>query len=163
MAGAWASFVKRADLSQTTYAGITRIRFKGTLRMQISAFRHPCFYVQLSVYRPAAKSQAPAGILAAAGSYFLARSRQGRHDRMNVEPERRAALLGEYIAEHSATVRAAARAFGCSKSTVHKDVSTRLRTVNPALFAQVQAVLARNKAERHLRGGAATRRKFQNK
>ena len=77
---------------------------------------------------------------------------------MNVEPEQRAALLGEYIAEHSATVRAAARAFGCSKSTVHKDVSTRLRAVDAALFARVQAVLARNKAERHLRGGAATRR-----
>ena len=73
---------------------------------------------------------------------------------MNVEPEQRAALLGEYIAEHSATVRAAARAFGCSKSTVHKDVSTRLRAVDAALFARVQAVLARNKAERHLRGGA---------
>ena len=54
---------------------------------------------------------------------------------MNVEPEQRAALLGEYIAEHSATVRAAARAFGCSKSTVHKDVSTRLRAVDAALFA----------------------------
>ena len=61
---------------------------------------------------------------------------------MNVEPEQRAALLGEYIAEHSATVRAAARAFGCSKSTVHKDVSTRLRAVDAALFARVQAVLA---------------------
>ena len=58
---------------------------------------------------------------------------------MNVEPEQRAALLGEYIAEHSATVRAAARAFGCSKSTVHKDVSTRLRAVDAALFARVQA------------------------
>ena len=92
---------------------------------------------------------------------------------MNVEPEQRAALLGEYIAEHSATVRAAARAFGCSKSTVHKDVSTRLRavditltpairrTADAALFARVQAVLARNKAERHLRGGAATRRKYK--
>ena len=79
---------------------------------------------------------------------------------MNVEPEQRAALLGEYIAEHSATVRAAARAFGCSKSTVHKDVSTRLRAVDAALFARVQAVLARNKAERHLRGGEATRRKY---
>ena len=79
---------------------------------------------------------------------------------MNVEPEQRAALLGEYIA-HSATVRAAARAFGCSKSTVHKDVSTRLRAVDAALFARVQAVLARNKAERHLRGGAATRRKYK--
>ena len=71
---------------------------------------------------------------------------------MNVEPEQRAALLGEYIAEHSATVRAAARAFGCSKSTVHKDVSTRLRAVDAALFARVQAVLARNKA-RMLRAG----------
>ena len=80
---------------------------------------------------------------------------------MNVEPEQRAALLGEYIAEHSATVRAAARAFGCSKSTVHKDVSTRLRAVDAALFARVQAVLARNKAERHLRGEAATRRKYK--
>ena len=75
---------------------------------------------------------------------------------MNVEPEQRAALLGEYIAEHSATVRAAARAFGCSKSTVHKDVSTCLRAVDAALFARVQAVLARNKAERHLRGGDQT-------
>ena len=80
---------------------------------------------------------------------------------MNVEPEQRAALLGEYIAEHSATVRAAARAFGCIKSTVHKDVSTRLRAVDAALFARVQAVLVRNKAERHLRGGAATRRKYK--
>lgn len=80
---------------------------------------------------------------------------------MKLEPEQRAALLGEYIAQHNATVRAAARVFGCSKSTVHKDVSTRLRTVDPALFARVQAVLARNKAERHLRGGAATRRKYR--
>ena len=82
---------------------------------------------------------------------------------MNVEPEQRAALLGEYIAEHSATVRAAARAFGCSKSTVHKDVAVRLRTLQPELFRQVRAVLARNKAERHLRGGAATRRKYSRK
>jgi putative DeoR family transcriptional regulator (stage III sporulation protein D) len=74
---------------------------------------------------------------------------------MKVEPEQRAALLGEYIAKNSATVRAAARAFGCSKSTVHKDVSSRLQ--------RVQAVLARNKAERHLRGGAATRRKYGKK
>ena len=77
---------------------------------------------------------------------------------MKVEPEQRAALLGEYIAKNSATVRAAARAFGCSTSTVHKDVSSRLRRVDPGLFQRVQAVLARNKAERHLRGGAATRR-----
>ena len=73
---------------------------------------------------------------------------------MKGDPEQRALLLGEYIVEHGATVRAAARAFGCSKSTVHKDVSVRLRTVGPELFRQVQMVLARNKAERHLRGNA---------
>ena len=70
---------------------------------------------------------------------------------MKGDPEQRALLLGEYIVEHGATVRAAARAFGCSKSTVHKDVSVWLRTVGPELFRQVQMVLARNKAERHLR------------
>ena len=79
---------------------------------------------------------------------------------MKGDPERRAVLLGEYIVRHGATVRATARAFGYSKSTVHKDVSVRLRAVSPGLFAQVQAVLARNKAERHLRGGAATREKY---
>ena len=80
---------------------------------------------------------------------------------MKGNPEQRAVRLGEYIAAHGATVRATAQAFGCSKSTVHKDVSTRLRSVSPGLFAQVQAVLARNKAERHLRGGAATRKKYR--
>ena len=80
---------------------------------------------------------------------------------MKGDPEQRAVQLGEYIVAHHATVRGAAQAFGCSKSTVHKDVSTRLRAVSPGLFAQVQAVLARNKAERHLRGGAPTRRKYQ--
>ena len=76
-------------------------------------------------------------------------------------PEQRAVQLGEYITAHGATVRAAAAAFGCSKSTVHKDVSARLRTLQPELFRQVRAVLARNKAERHLRGGAATRKKYR--
>lgn len=79
---------------------------------------------------------------------------------MKGDPERRAVLLGEYIVQHSATVRSTAAVFGLSKSTVHKDVSVRLRTVSPGLFIQVRAVLARNKAERHLRGGAATRRKY---
>ena len=75
---------------------------------------------------------------------------------MKADPEQRAVQLGEYIAAHNATVRAAAAAFGCSKSTVHKDVAVRLRSISPALYGQVRAVLARNKAERHLRGGAAT-------
>ena len=79
---------------------------------------------------------------------------------MKGDPEQRAILLGEYIAEHGATVRAAAAAFGYSKSTVHKDVSTRLRSLSPALYAEVKAVLAKNKAERHLRGGADTREKY---
>ena len=82
---------------------------------------------------------------------------------MKGDPDQRAVQLGEYIAAHSATVRAAAAAFGCSKSTVHKDVVVRLRALQPELFAQVRAVLARNKAERHLRGGAATKRKYKAK
>ena len=74
--------------------------------------------------------------------------------------EERACQLALYIIENKATVRSAAQRFGISKSTVHKDVSVRLRTVGPELFRQVQMVLARNKAERHLRGGAATREKY---
>ena len=80
---------------------------------------------------------------------------------MKGDPVQRAVLLGEYIVQHSATVRAAAAAFGYSKSTVHKDVAFRLRATSPGLYAQVRAVLARNKAERHLRGGEATREKYQ--
>ena len=80
---------------------------------------------------------------------------------MKVEPEQRAALLGEYIAKNSATVRAAARAFGCSKSTVHKDITERLYHLNLPLYTQAHAVLMKNKGERHIRGGMATRRKYR--
>ncbi len=76
-------------------------------------------------------------------------------------PEDRAVLLAEYIVEKGATVRAAAREFRVSKSTVHKDVSERLRKLNPVLFAEVRAVLDRNRAERHLRGGMATKLKYE--
>ena len=79
---------------------------------------------------------------------------------MKGDPEQRALLLGEYIVEHGATVRAAARAFGCSKSTVHKDVSVRLRTVGPELFRQVQMALSLVPGQHHQRGGAATREKY---
>ena len=79
---------------------------------------------------------------------------------MKGNPEERAVRLGEYIVEHKATVRGAARAFGISKSTVHKDVTCRLRRQSPSLFCEVQRVLGRNKAERHLRGGAATQQKY---
>lgn len=75
--------------------------------------------------------------------------------------EDRACELAVYIIENKATVRSAAKHFGVSKSTVHKDLTERLRSVSPALFAEVRAVLDKNKAERHIRGGMATRRKYK--
>lgn len=75
--------------------------------------------------------------------------------------EERAVELGQYIIESKATVRSAAKKFGVSKSTVHKDVSERLRYVNPQLYTQVKAVLEINKAQRHIRGGMATRKKYK--
>lgn len=74
-------------------------------------------------------------------------------------PER-SVCLAEYILETAGTVRSAAAWFGISKSTVHKDITERLRKVSPALYKEVQQVLAKNKAERHLRGGEATRVKY---
>jgi len=73
----------------------------------------------------------------------------------------RAVVLGEYILETGATVRAAAKVFKISKSTVHKDVTERLRQDNPQLYRQVKMVLEKNKQERHIRGGMATRRKYK--
>jgi len=75
--------------------------------------------------------------------------------------EARACDLALYIIEHDATVRAAARHFGVSKSTVHKDLSQRLPGFNRPLYLQVKAVMERNKAERHIRGGIATREKYR--
>lgn len=75
--------------------------------------------------------------------------------------EQRACDLAAYIIKHRCTVRAAAGAFGISKSTVHKDVKERLRLVDADLYAQVMRVLSYNKAVRHLRGGEATRKKYR--
>ncbi len=75
--------------------------------------------------------------------------------------EERAQELALYIIENKATVRAAAQKFGISKSTVHKDLSERLPVINRALYQQVKAVLDENKAERHIRGGIATRKKYK--
>ena len=75
--------------------------------------------------------------------------------------EERAIELGEYIIENNATVRAAAKKFHISKSTVHKDVSDRLQNVNPQLYGRVRPVLEVNKAQRHIRGGIATREKYR--
>lgn len=71
--------------------------------------------------------------------------------------------LAHYIIENKTTVRATAKKFNISKSTVHKDVHERLRTINPSLYRKAQKVLEINKAERHLRGGMATKAKYMNK
>lgn len=75
--------------------------------------------------------------------------------------EERACDIAVYIIENRATVRAAAKQFGISKSTVHKDLTERLKTLNPALYHEVRELLDINKAERHLRGGMATRKKYK--
>lgn len=75
--------------------------------------------------------------------------------------EERAEALAQYIIESGATVRAAAAKFGLSKSTVHKDISERLPLFHPGLYSQVKTVLEQNKAQRHLRGGAATKKKYK--
>ena len=75
--------------------------------------------------------------------------------------EQRACDLAVYIIENQATVRAAAAAFGVSKSTVHKDIAERLPRVNPTLYQQAKTILEQNKAERHIRGGLATQKKYQ--
>ena len=77
--------------------------------------------------------------------------------------ERRACELAVYIIETGATVRTAAKHFGISKSTVHKDLSQRLPQYNPYLFRQVRKVLDLNKAQRHIRGGMATKNKYVKK
>ena len=75
--------------------------------------------------------------------------------------EDRARELALYIIENKTTVRGAARKFGISKSTVHKDLRERLPTFNPSLYEQVTRVLEANQAERHIRGGLATRKKYK--
>lgn len=76
--------------------------------------------------------------------------------------EERAKQLATYIIETKSTVRATARKFNISKSTVHKDISERLERVNPSLANEAKKVLAVNKSERHIRGGLATKLKYKN-
>ena len=75
--------------------------------------------------------------------------------------EKRACDLAVYIIEHQTTIRAAAKVFGISKSTVHKDLTERLKRCNHGLYLQVKQILEVNKAERHIRGGNATRNKYK--
>ena len=80
---------------------------------------------------------------------------------MKQDLEERACELAVYVIETGATVRAAAKHFGISKSTVHKALTQRLRLCNYSLYVQVRRVLDKNKQERHIRGGMATQRKYR--
>lgn len=80
----------------------------------------------------------------------------------NLSIEERAIRLAQYIIDSKDTVRGAAKKFGVSKSTVHKDVSERLLKINPILAHEVREILDENKAERHIRGGMATKLKYSN-
>ena len=75
--------------------------------------------------------------------------------------DERAVELGRYITESKSTVRAAAKKFGISKSTVHSDITTKLKRVDPSLYSEVRKILDINKEERHIRGGIATREKYK--
>ena len=79
---------------------------------------------------------------------------------MNDSAQLRAVEIGEYIVENQTTVRVAAKAFGISKSTVHTDVTEKLEKIDPSLFRKVRTILDVNKAQRHIRGGMATREKY---
>lgn len=92
------------------------------------------------------------------GDFYEAEERVMAADWSNRE---RCVVLGEYLVENGATVRSAAQVFGISKSTVHKDVTQSLKTVNHALYLEVRDLLLKNKQERHLRGGEATRLKYE--
>ena len=74
----------------------------------------------------------------------------------------RSEIFAAYIIDNNATVRQAAAFFGISKSTVHKDLITKLKYYNPGLYSRVKKILEVNKAERHIRGGEATKRKYKN-
>ena len=80
---------------------------------------------------------------------------------MREDIEQRARDIAAYLIAEKGTVRAAAKQFGISKSTVHKDMTERLEEINPGLYAQVREILDVNKAERHIRGGMATRKKYK--
>ena len=87
---------------------------------------------------------------------------QFRHAGLRAEAlDDRALRLGSYIAEHSATVRSTAAVFGISKSTVHKDITVRLPMIHAGLSEQVRHIIETNKQERHIRGGLATKRKYE--
>lgn len=79
----------------------------------------------------------------------------------NDSNQERCVILGKFIVENNATVRSAARQFGISKSTVHQDITVKLEKTNKTLYDEVKNVLEKNKQERHIRGGEATKKKYR--
>lgn len=79
---------------------------------------------------------------------------------MHSHKKERSEIIAEYVIDKKATVRSAAMHFGVSKSTVHKDLTYKLKYINPGLYKDVKEILEINKLQRHLRGGEATRRKY---
>ena len=79
---------------------------------------------------------------------------------IKVKGRERSEILGKYVIETGATVRACAFRFGVSKSTVHKDLSQKLKYINRGMYEEVKEILEKNKSERHIRGGEATKRKY---
>ena len=86
---------------------------------------------------------------------------KGTADPITGSKQERCVSLAQYIIDNKATVRNAGKAFGISKSTVHQDITVRLERVNPDLHKQVRRILEQNKSERHIRGGLATKRKYE--
>ena len=82
---------------------------------------------------------------------------------INLNGRERCEVIAEYVIETSDTVRGAAKHFGISKSTVHKDLAYKLKKINKNLYNRVNGILQLNKSERHIRGGEATRQKYLNK
>lgn len=89
---------------------------------------------------------------------YLSLNKRGNVENAN---EERCVILGTYIVENNATVRSTAKKFGISKSTVHQDITVKLAHTNSALYHEVKAVLDKNKQERHIRGGEATKKKYE--
>ena len=82
---------------------------------------------------------------------------------IKLHDKERSEILGEYVIETGATVRSCAYRFGISKSTVHKDLSQKLKYINARMYLEVKEILEKNKSERHIRGGEATRKKYLKK
>jgi len=82
---------------------------------------------------------------------------------IKLQGKERSEILAKYVIETGATVRACALRFGISKSTVHKDLSQKLKYINRGMYEEVKEILEKNKSERHIRGGEATRKKYLKK